>query len=90
MRNLDIYKTNTNTFTFMTDGHTALTMRKTAMGWNIEATEINHWTDEQNTTFFWVAATAREAVTDCHHALRYMDRRRSILNMNAVDARKWK
>ena len=87
MSNINIIKTGHNTFTFTADSIIEVTMRKTAMGWNIEATEINHWDDAQNTTFFWVATTAREAVTDCHHALRYVERRRAI--GCAVSVRKW-
>lgn len=87
MTNINIIKTGRDTFTFTADSIIEVTMRKTAMGWNIEATEISHWDDAQNTTFFWVATTAREAVTDCHHALRYVERRRSM--GCAVSVHKW-
>lgn len=87
MKHLNIVKTGHNTFAFTADSIIEITMRKTAMGWNIEATEINHWNDEQNTTFFWVADSAREAVKDCHHALRFVERRRAM--GICVGVRKW-
>jgi len=54
-----------------------VTMRKTAMGWNIEVLTID-W-DIETPTFLWVAGTAREAFHDCMHVLRFIERRRQIL-----------
>lgn len=56
-----------------------MSMRKTAVGWLIECTELEHWDLSKNTTFFWVANTAREAFNDCMHCMRYIERRRAIL-----------
>lgn len=83
MININIIKTRVETITFTSDSVIEVTMHKTVMGWSIEATELNHWDNTQNTTFLWVATTAREAVTDCYHALRYIERRR------AVGVRRW-
>lgn len=54
-------------------GEVELKMTKTAMGWNIEVTELTGWDTDRN-TFLWVADTAREAFYDCMHALRYIER----------------
>lgn len=87
MKHLSIIKTGTNTFLFTVDTMIDVIMRKTAMGWNIEVTEINHWDDEQNTTFFWVADNVREAVKDCHHAIRFVERKRAM--GVCIGVRKW-
>jgi len=60
-------------------GEVELTMRKTAMGWNIEVIELTGCWDIDTPKFLWVANTAREAFYDCMHALRYIERRRAIL-----------
>lgn len=60
-------------------GVVIMSMRKTTLGWNIESTEIDNWDPNKNITFFWIAATAREAFEDCKHYLRYLERRRAIL-----------
>lgn len=81
MKNLYIVKNATNHYSFdhgddSASGHVEVSMRKTEFGWNIEVTELIHWDDSKNTTFFWVADTAREAVKDCLHCLRYIERHR--------------
>jgi hypothetical protein len=77
MKSLYIQKISTNHYEFdfgndSTSGNYVLSMRKTAMGWNIEVTDLTEW--ETKTTFLWVADTAREAVNDCLHSLRYFER----------------
>lgn len=72
---LYIEKNAENNYTFDRAGLDAVTMRKTAMGWVIEAVELSFWDDSKRTTFLWVAKTAREAVKDCLHSLRYIERR---------------
>ena len=71
---LYIKKTAENNYTFDRAGLDAVTMRKTAMGWVIEAVELSFWDDSKHTTFLWVAETAREAVKDCLQTLRYIER----------------
>ena len=71
---LYIKKNAENNYTFDRAGLDAVTMRKTAMGWIIEAVELSFWDDSKRTTFLWVAETAREAVKDCLHNLRYIER----------------
>jgi len=71
---LYIKKNAENDYTFDRAGLDAVTMRKTAMGWTIEAVEFSFWDDSKRTTFLWVADTAREAVKDCLHSLRYIER----------------
>jgi hypothetical protein len=71
---LYIKKNAENNYTFDRAGLDAMTMRKTAMGWVIEAIELSFWDDSERTTFLWVAKTAREAVKDCLHSLRYIER----------------
>ena len=71
---LYIKKNAENNYTFDRAGLDAVTMRKTAMGWIIEAVELSFWDDSKRTTFLWVADTAREAVKDCLHSLRYIER----------------
>ena len=71
---LYIKKNAENNYTFDRAGLDAVTMRKTAMGWTIEAIELSFWDDSKRTTFLWVAETAREAVKDCLHSLRYIER----------------
>jgi len=71
---LYIEKNAENNYTFNRAGLDAVTMRKTAMGWTIEAVELSFWDDSKRTTFLWVADTAREAVKDCLHSLRYIER----------------
>ena len=71
---LYIKKNAENNYTFDRAGLDAVTMRKTAMGWTIEAVELSFWDDSKRTTFLWVAETAREAVKDCLHSLRYIER----------------
>lgn len=70
---LYIKKNAENNYTFDRAGLDAVTMRKTAMGWTIEAVELSFWDDSKRTTFLWVAETAREAVKDCLHSLRYIE-----------------
>lgn len=77
MKNLYIQKISANHYTFdhgndSASGHFELSMNKTAMGWTIEVTDLTKW--ETETTFLWVAETAREAFKDCHHSLRYFER----------------
>lgn len=77
MKDLYIMKLGTNHYVFdfgndSTSGNYELSMRKTAMGWNIEVTDLTEW--ESKTTFLWVADTAREAFKDCLHSLRYFER----------------
>lgn len=84
MKNLHIIKNSANNYSIdhgndSTSGEVIMTMRKTALGWNIECTELVHWDLNKNTTFYWIAATAREAFEDCMHCMRYIERRRSIL-----------
>lgn len=71
---LYIEKNAENNYTFDRAGLDAVTMRKTAMGWIIEAVELSFWDDSKRTTFLWIANTAREAVKDCLHSLRYIER----------------
>jgi hypothetical protein len=71
---LYIEKNAENNYTFDRAGLDAVTMRKTAMGWVIEAVEFSFWDDKKRTTFLWIAGTAREAVKDCLHCLRYIER----------------
>lgn len=71
---LYVKKNAENNYTFDRAGLDAVTMRKTAMGWVIEAIELSFWDDSKRTTFLWVAETAREAVKDCLHSLRYIER----------------
>lgn len=71
---LYIKKNAENNYTFDRAGLDAVTMRKTVMGWTIEAVELSFWDDSKRTTFLWVADTAREAVKDCLHSLRYIER----------------
>ena len=71
---LYIKKNAENNYTFDRAGLDAVTMRKTAMGWVIEAVELSFWDDSKRTTFLWVAETAREAVKDCLQTLRYIER----------------
>ena len=84
MKNLCIIKRGTNHYDIdlgsdSASGAVIMSMRKTALGWNIECTELDHWDLNENTTFYWVAATAREAFEDCKHCIRYIERRRAIL-----------
>jgi hypothetical protein len=77
MKNLYIQKISANRYTFdhgndSASGHFELSMSKSAMGWTIEVTDLTEW--EAKTTFLWVADTAREAVKDCLHSLRYIER----------------
>ena len=71
---LYIKKNAENNYTFYRAGLDAVTMRKTAMGWTIEAIELSFWDDSKQSAFLWVAETAREAVKDCMHSLRYIER----------------
>lgn len=71
---LYIKKTAENSYTFDRAGLDAVSMTKTTMGWTIEAIELSFWDDSKRTTFLWVAETAREAVKDCLHSLRYIER----------------
>lgn len=71
---LYIQKNAENNYIFDRAGLDAVNMRKTAMGWTIEAIELSFWDDSKTTTFLWVADTAREAVKDCLHSLRYIER----------------
>ena len=71
---LYIKKNAENNYTFDRAGLDAVSMSKTAMGWTIEAIELSFWDDSKHTTFLWVAETAREAVKDCLHSLRYIER----------------
>lgn len=57
---LYIKKNAENNYTFDRAGLDAVTMRKTAMGWTIEAVELSFWDDSKRTTFLWVAETARD------------------------------
>lgn len=84
MKNLYIIKRGINHYDIdlgsdSASGEVIMSMRKTAFGWNIECTELDHWDLSKNTTFYWVAATAREAFEDCKHCIRYIERRRAIL-----------
>lgn len=76
MKNLYIQKfSNRYTFDYGNDsasGNFELSMSKSPMGWVIEVTDLTKW--EAKTTFLWVAKTAREAVKDCLHSLRYFER----------------
>lgn len=84
MKHLNIIKkTGLNTFIFTADTTVDVIMSKTAMGWNIEVYNI----EDNNTTFLWVADNAREAVKDCHHAIRFVERRRAM--GVCVGVRKW-
>ena len=70
---LYIKKNAENNYTFDRAGLDAVTMRKTAMGWTIEAVELSFWDNSERATFLWVAETAREAAKDCLHSLRYIE-----------------
>ena len=77
MKSLYIQKISTNHYIFdhgsdSASGDFELSMRKSSMGWTIEVTDLTEW--EIKTTFLWVAKTAREAVKDCLHSLRYFER----------------
>lgn len=77
MKNLYIQKISANHYTFdygndSASGYFELSMSKSPMGWIIEVTDLTEW--EAKTTFLWVADTAREAVKDCLHSLRYIER----------------
>lgn len=77
MKNLYIQKLSVNRYIFdhgndSASGHFELSMSKSPMGWIIEVTDLTEW--EAKTTFLWVAETAREAVKDCLHSLRYIER----------------
>lgn len=77
MKNLYIQKLSVNRYTFdhgndSASGHFELSMSKSPMGWIIEVIDLTEW--EAKTTFLWVADTAREAVKDCLHSLRYIER----------------
>ena len=89
MKSLYIIKNGTNNYSIdrgddSASGEVIMTMRKTTFGWNIECTELDHWDSTKDTTFFWVAATAREAFEDCKHYVRYLERRRAVLKRNVV------
>ena len=89
MKSLHIIKNGTNNYSIdhgsdSASGEVIMTMRKTTFGWNIECTELNHWDMAKNTTFFWIATTAREAFEDCKHCIRYIERRRAVLNRAVV------
>ena len=77
MKNLYIQKISANHYTFdhgsdSASGAFELSMKKSPMGWIIEATDLTKW--ETETKFLWVAGTAREAVKDCLQTLRYIER----------------
>lgn len=77
MKNLYIQKISANHYTFdhgsdSASGDFELSMNKSPIGWIIEATDLTKW--ETKTTFLWIAETAREAVKDCLHSLRYIER----------------
>lgn len=77
MKNLYIQKLSVNRYTFdygndSASGNYELSMSKSPTGWIIEVTDLTEW--ESKTTFLWVADTAREAVKDCLHSLRYFER----------------
>ena len=77
MKNLYIQKISANHYTFghgndSASGDFELSMNKSPMGWIIEVVDLTEW--ETKTTFLWVADTAREAVKDCLHSLRYIER----------------
>lgn len=77
MKDLYIQKLSINHYTFdhgndSMSGHFELSMSKSPMGWIIEVTDLTRW--EAKTTFLWIADTAREAVKDCLHSLRYIER----------------
>ena len=83
MKNLYIAKCGTNHYVIdhgddSASGEVIMTMRKTAFGWYIGCSDLNHWDDTEETTFYWTVATAREAFKDCMHYLRYLERRRAL------------
>ena len=85
MKSLYIVKNGTNNYSINRGiddacGEVIMNMQKTIFGWNIECTEIDYMDMKKNTTFFWVATTAREAFEDCKHCIRYIERRRVVLN----------
>lgn len=89
MKNLHIIKNGINNYSIdngsdSASGEVIMTMRKTVFGWNIECTELDNWDMAKNTTFFWIATTAREAFEDCKHMIRYIERRRAVLKRAVV------
>lgn len=89
MKELHIIKNGTNNYSIDrgiddTCGEVIMTMRKTTFGWNIECTELDYLDMTKNTTFFWIATTAREAFEDCKHTVRYIERRRAVLKRVVV------
>ena len=82
MKNIHIQKMSRNRYIFdrgddSASGHFELSMNRSPTGqWVIEVTDLTEW--EAKTTFLWVAETAREAVKDCMHSLRYIERHHKL------------
>lgn len=70
--NIYILKMDRSFFELDMGGAVSATMRKTAFGWIVEVTAPNGW--ENDTIYWWPAATAKEAYKDIHHILRKQQR----------------